>query len=147
INRNKKPVAVTRLQPELHREVQACDTDAELPKKDAFTSTESYEELPNKMWLEEDCYQRSDDEIELRSQPLNRRLNEYLDVPSRRHRGFASQSVIPIRKHHRLDEAREFGRRYYVTDYNPKITVKMDPRFRCESGYDRKTPRVIYAER
>ncbi|XP_042642214.1 centrosome and spindle pole-associated protein 1 isoform X3 [Tyto alba] len=147
MDRNKKPIAVTRLQPELHTEIQPCNTGAEPPKKDAFTSTEGYEEQLNKRWLEEDRYHRLDDEVELRSRLLNRRLDEDLDVPSRRHRGFASQSVIPIRKHHRLDEDRDFGRRYYRMDYDPEISEEMDPRFRCESTYDRKTPRVFYAER
>ncbi|XP_052642758.1 centrosome and spindle pole-associated protein 1 isoform X9 [Harpia harpyja] len=147
MDRNKKPIAVTRLQPELRTEVQPCNTDAEPPKKDAFTSTEGYEELLNKRWLEEDRYHRLDDEVELRSGLLNKRRDEDLDVPNRRHRGFASQSVIPIRKHHRLDEDRDFGRRYYRMDYDPEISEEMDPRFRCESAYDRKTPRVFYAER
>uniref|UniRef100_A0A8B9I4B9 Centrosome and spindle pole associated protein 1 n=1 Tax=Anser brachyrhynchus TaxID=132585 RepID=A0A8B9I4B9_9AVES len=80
-DRNKKPIA-----------------------KDAFTSTEGYEELLNKRRLEEDRYHRLDDEVELRSRLLNKRLDEDLDVPSRRHRGLPSQSVIPIRRYHRLDE-------------------------------------------
>lgn len=147
MDRNKKPIAVTRLQPELRTEVQPCNTDAEPPKKDAFTSTEGYEELLNKRWLEEDRYHRLDDEVELRSGLLNKRRDEDLDVPNRRHHGFASQSVIPVRKHHRLDEDRDFGRRYYRMDYDPEISDEMDPRFRCESAYDRKTPRVFYAER
>ncbi|XP_064298663.1 centrosome and spindle pole-associated protein 1 isoform X4 [Phalacrocorax carbo] len=147
MNRNKKAIAVTRLQPELHTEVQPCNTGAEPPKKDAFTSTECYEDLLNKRWLEEDRYHRLDDEVELRSRLLNKRLDEDLDAPNRRHRGFASQSVIPIRKHHRLDEDRDFSRRYYRVDDDPDISEEMDPRFRCESAYDRKTPRVFYAER
>uniref|UniRef100_A0A8B9RYW0 Centrosome and spindle pole associated protein 1 n=1 Tax=Accipiter nisus TaxID=211598 RepID=A0A8B9RYW0_9AVES len=147
MDRNKKPIGVTRLQPELRTEVQPFNTDAEPPKKDAFTSTEGYEELLNKRWLEEDRYHRLDDEVELRSGLLNKRRDEDLDVPNRRHHGFASQSVIPIRKHHRLDEDRDFGRRYYRMDYDPEISDEMDPRFRCESAYDRKTPRVFYAER
>ncbi|NXA89548.1 CSPP1 protein, partial [Melanocharis versteri] len=143
---NKTPVAVTRLQPDLHTEVQPCNARAEPPKKDAFTSTEGCEEL-NKRWLEEDRYHGLDDEVELRSRLLNKRLDEDLDVPSRRHCGFASQSVIPTRKHHRLDEDGDFGRRYYRVDYDPETNAEMDPRFRCESTYDRKTPRGFYAER
>uniref|UniRef100_A0A8C3J923 Centrosome and spindle pole associated protein 1 n=1 Tax=Calidris pygmaea TaxID=425635 RepID=A0A8C3J923_9CHAR len=123
MDRNKKPITVTRLQPELRTEVQPYNTGR---------------------WLEEDRYHRLDDEIELRSRLLNKRLDEDLDVPSRRHRGFPSQSGIPIRKHHRLDEDRDFGRRYYRMDYDPEINEEMDPRFRCESAYDRKTPRVFY---
>ncbi|NWR91383.1 CSPP1 protein, partial [Furnarius figulus] len=147
MDRTKKPMSVTRLRPELHSEVQPCNTAAGPPKKDAFTSTEDYEELQNKTWLEEDRYHRLDDDVELRSRLLNKRLDADLDVPNGRHRGFASQSVVPIRKHHRLDEDRDFGRRYYRVDYDPEIIEEMDPRFRCESTYDRKTPRVFYAER
>ncbi|XP_017668022.1 PREDICTED: centrosome and spindle pole-associated protein 1 isoform X7 [Lepidothrix coronata] len=147
MDRSKKPVAVTRLKPDLRTEVQPFNTGAEPPKKDAFTSTEDYEELQNKRWLEEDRYHRVDDEVELRSRLLNKRLDADLDVPNGRHHGFASQSVIPIRKHHRLDEDRDFGRRYYRVDYDPEISEETDPRFRCESTYDRRTPRVFHAER
>uniref|UniRef100_A0A8C3QQ33 Centrosome and spindle pole associated protein 1 n=1 Tax=Cyanoderma ruficeps TaxID=181631 RepID=A0A8C3QQ33_9PASS len=108
MHRNKTPIAVTRLQPELHREVQPCNTGAEPPKKDAFTSTEGCEELLNKRWLEEDRHHR---------------------------------------KHHRFDEDGDFGRRYYRVDYDPETNAEMDPRFRCESSYDRKTPQGFYAER
>ncbi|NXL34835.1 CSPP1 protein, partial [Glaucidium brasilianum] len=145
MDRNKKPIAVTRHQPELHT-VQPCNTGAEPPKKDAFTSTEGYDELLKKRWLEEDRFYRLDDEVELRGRLLNKRLDEDLDVPNRRHRGFASQSVIPIRKHHRLDEDRDFGRRYYRMDHDPEISEEMDPRIRYESTYDRKAPRVFDAE-
>ncbi|RMC15311.1 hypothetical protein DUI87_07500 [Hirundo rustica rustica] len=147
MHRNKTPIAVTRLQPELHREVQPYNTGAEPPKKDAFTSTEGCEELLNKRWLEEDRYHRLNDEVELRSRLLNKRLDGDLDVPNRRHHGFASQSVIPTRKHHRFDENGEFGRRYYRVDHDPETNAEMDPRFRYESTYDRKTPRGFYAER
>ncbi|XP_037985033.1 centrosome and spindle pole-associated protein 1 isoform X9 [Motacilla alba alba] len=105
MHRNKTPIAVAMLQPELHTEVQPCNTGAEPPKKDAFTSTEGCEELLNKRWLEED------------------------------------------RKYHRIDEDGDFGRRYYRVDYDPETNAEMDPRFRSESIYDRKTPRGFYAER
>ncbi|XP_063025917.1 centrosome and spindle pole-associated protein 1 isoform X7 [Melospiza melodia melodia] len=108
MHRNKAPIAVTRLQPELHAEVQPCNPGAKPPKKDAFTSTERCEELLNKRWMEEDRYHR---------------------------------------KHHRIDEDGDFGRRYYRVDYDPETDAEMDPRFRSESTYDRKTPRGFYAER
>ncbi|NXB68911.1 CSPP1 protein, partial [Struthidea cinerea] len=147
MHRNKAPIAVTRLQPELHTEVQPYNTGAEPPKKDAFTSTEGCEELLNKRWFEEDRSHRLDDEVELRSRILNKRLDEDMDVPNQRHRGFASQSVISTRKHHRLDEDGDFGRRYYRGEYDPEANAEMDRRFRCESTYDRKTPRGFYSER
>ncbi|XP_065607972.1 centrosome and spindle pole-associated protein 1 [Cyrtonyx montezumae] len=145
MDRNKKPVS--RLQPELHTEVVSYSTAAEPPRKDAFTSTEDYEELLNKRRLEEDRYHRLDDETDLKSRQLNKRLGEDLDVPNRRHRGFASQSLIPARRYHRLDEDRGFNRRYYRTDYDPEISEELDPRFRCESAYERRLPRVYYSER
>uniref|UniRef100_A0A8C3LI50 Centrosome and spindle pole-associated protein 1 n=1 Tax=Chrysolophus pictus TaxID=9089 RepID=A0A8C3LI50_CHRPC len=147
MDRNKKTIAVTRLQPELRPDVESCSIAAEPLRKDAFTSTEGYEELLNKRRLEEDRYHRLDDEIELRSRLLNKRLDEDLDVPSRRHRGFANQSLIPIRRYHRLDEDRDFDRRYYRMDYDPEISEELDPRFRCESAYERKPPRLYYSER
>ncbi|NXR52129.1 CSPP1 protein, partial [Hippolais icterina] len=147
MHRNKTPIAVTRLQPELRREVQPCNTGAEPPKKDAFTSTEGCEELLNKRWLEDNRYHRlDDDEVELKSRLLNKRLDEDLDFPNRRHHGFASQ-YVPTRKHHRFDEDGDFGRRYYRVDYDPETNAEMDPRFRYESTYDRKTPWGFYAER
>ncbi|NXI19415.1 CSPP1 protein, partial [Irena cyanogastra] len=147
MHRNKTPIAVTRLQPDLHTEVQPCNTGAEPPKKDAFTSTEGCEERLNKRWLEEDRYHRLDSEVDLRSRLLNKRLDESLDVPNQRHHGFASQSVIPARKHHRFDEDGDFDRRYYRVDYDPETNAEVDPRFRCESTHDRRTPRGFYAER
>ncbi|NXV78425.1 CSPP1 protein, partial [Atlantisia rogersi] len=146
MEKNKRPIAATGLQPERPTEVQPCNTGAERSKKDVFTSTECCEELLNRRWLEEDRHHRIHDEVELRNRLLNKRFDEDLDVPNQRHRGFASQSGIPVRKHHRLDEDRDFGRRYYRMDCDPGISEEMDPRFRCESAYDRKTPRVFYAE-
>nr|XP_009666683.1 PREDICTED: centrosome and spindle pole-associated protein 1 isoform X2 [Struthio camelus australis] len=147
MERNKKPTAVTKLQPELHTQVQPCSTGTEPPKKDAFTSTEGYEELLKKRQLEEDRYHRLDDGAELRSRLLHKKLDEDLDVPERRHHVFASQCGIPIRRHHRLDEDRDFDRRNYGMDYDPEISEEMDPRFKYESDYDRRPPRLFYAER
>ncbi|XP_068788673.1 centrosome and spindle pole-associated protein 1 isoform X5 [Struthio camelus] len=147
MERNKKPTAVTKLQPELHTQVQPYSTGTEPPKKDAFTSTEGYEELLKKRQLEEDRYHRLDDGAELRSRLLHKKLDEDLDVPERRHHVFASQCGIPIRRHHRLDEDRDFDRRNYGMDYDPEISEEMDPRFKYESDYDRRPPRLFYAER
>ncbi|NXI35979.1 CSPP1 protein, partial [Galbula dea] len=146
MDRNKKPIAVSSLQPELPTEVQPCGTSAEPPKKDAFTSTEGYEELLSKRRLEEDRCHGLDDEAGLRSR-LNKRLDEDLDVPSPRHGGFAGHAGIPIRKHHRLDEDYDFGRRYYRMDYEPEVSEEMDPRLRCESTYYGRTPHCLHAER
>ncbi|XP_064363505.1 centrosome and spindle pole-associated protein 1 isoform X2 [Dromaius novaehollandiae] len=146
-DRNKKPIAVTKLQPELRTQIQPYSTGTEPRKKDAFTSTESYEELLKKRHLEEDRYHKLDDEAEVRSRLLHKKLDEDLDVPERRHRGFASQSGIPVRRHHRVDEDRSFDRRYYRMDYDPEISEGVDSGFRYESDYDRRPSQVFYAER
>uniref|UniRef100_A0A8C7EGV1 CSPP1 protein n=1 Tax=Nothoprocta perdicaria TaxID=30464 RepID=A0A8C7EGV1_NOTPE len=142
-DRNKNPLAVTKLQPELRTPVQPYSIGTEPPKKDAFTSTEGYEELLKKRHLE-DRYQRLDDEAEI-SRLLHKKMED-LDVPERRHRGFASPSGIPVRRHHRLDEDRSSDRRYYRMDNDPEINEEMDSRFRYESDYDRKPSRFLYAE-
>ncbi|XP_054250667.1 centrosome and spindle pole-associated protein 1 [Indicator indicator] len=147
MDRNRNPAAVSRLQPDQPPEAKPSHTGAEPPKKDAFTSTEGYEELQSKRWLEEDRYHGLGGEVELRGRLLSRRLDEDLDVPSQRRRGFASQSGIPIRKHHRLDEGYDFGRRFYRMDYEPETGEEVESRLRCESAYSRKTPWVSYAER
>lgn len=139
MERNRNLTAVSRLQPAQPPEAEPSHAGAEPPKKDAFTSTEGYEELQNKRSLEEDRYHRLPEEAELRSRPLSRRDDEDLDVPSRRRRGFASQSGIPIRKHHRLDEGYDFGRRFYRMDYGPELGEEVEPRLRWGSAYDRRT--------
>ncbi|XP_062426291.1 centrosome and spindle pole-associated protein 1 isoform X2 [Rhea pennata] len=142
-----KTTTVTKLQPELHTQVHTCSTGTEPPKKDAFTSTDGYEELLKERQLEEDRYHRLDGEAEERSRLLHKKLDEDLDVPERRRHGFASQSSIPIRRHHRLDEDHNFDRRYYRMDYDPEVNEEIDSRFRYENDYDRRPPRIFYAER
>ncbi|XP_010213776.1 PREDICTED: centrosome and spindle pole-associated protein 1 [Tinamus guttatus] len=143
-DRNKKSTAITKLQPELRIPVQPYSTGTEPPKKDAFTSTEGYEELLKKRHLG-DRYHRLDDEAEI-SRLLHKKMED-LDVPERRHRAFASQSGIPIRRHHRLDEDHSFDRRFYRMDNDPDISEEKDSRFRYESDYDRRPSRFFYAER
>lgn len=144
---SKKAVAVTRLGAELPAEGQPCSTSAEPPRKDACTSTEGYEELLSQRWPVEDGYHGLDDEAGLRSRLLNKRPVEDLDVPSQRHHGFASRAVVSSRKLHRPDEDRDFGRSYYRMDYDPEISEEVEPRFKCESTFGGKTPRVVPAER
>ncbi|KAM8811034.1 centrosome and spindle pole-associated protein 1 [Eudromia elegans] len=143
-DRNKKPIAATKLQPELRTPVEPCSTGTERPRKDAFTSTEDYDELLKKRHLE-DRFHRLDDEAEISR--LLRKKMEDLDVPERRHRVFASQAGIPVRRHHRLDEDRSSDRRYYRMDNDPEINEEMDSKMRYESDYDRKPSQFFYAER
>uniref|UniRef100_A0A8C8SES6 Centrosome and spindle pole-associated protein 1 n=1 Tax=Pelusios castaneus TaxID=367368 RepID=A0A8C8SES6_9SAUR len=145
--RSKKTTAITKIQPELRSQIQPSCTASEPPKKDAFTSTEAYEELLNRRRLEEDRYRRLDDEAELRNRILDKKLDEELDISSRKHHRFDSKLDSSPRRHHRFDEDRDFDRRYYRLDYDPEINEEMDPRFRYESDYDKKPLRVFHAER
>ncbi|XP_048696827.1 centrosome and spindle pole-associated protein 1 isoform X1 [Caretta caretta] len=145
--RSKKTTAITRVQPGLRSQIQPSCADSEPPKKDAFTSTDAYEELLNRRRLEEDPYRRLDDEAELRERILYKKLDEELDISNRKHHRFDSKPDISPRRHHRFDEDRHFDRRHYKLDYDPEINEEMDPRFRYESDYDKKPLRVFHAER
>ncbi|XP_074800375.1 centrosome and spindle pole-associated protein 1 isoform X4 [Natator depressus] len=145
--RSKKTTAITRVQPGLRSQIQPSCADSEPPKKDAFTSTDAYEELLNRRRLEEDPYRRLDDEAELRDRILHKKLDEGLDISNRKHHRFDSRPDISARRHHRFDEDRHFDRRHYKLDYDPEINEEMDPRFRYESDYDKKPLRVFHAER
>ncbi|CAM5089650.1 unnamed protein product [Eretmochelys imbricata] len=145
--RSKKTTAITRVQPGLRSQIQPSCADSEPPKKDAFTSTDAYEELLNRRRLEEDPYRRLDDEAELRDRILYKKLDEDLDISNRKHHRFDSKPDISLRRHHRFDEDRHFDRRHYKLDYDPEINEEMDPRFRYESDYDKKPLRVFHAER
>uniref|UniRef100_A0A8C0GT08 Uncharacterized protein n=1 Tax=Chelonoidis abingdonii TaxID=106734 RepID=A0A8C0GT08_CHEAB len=145
--RSKKTTAFTRVQPGLRSQVQPSCADSEPPKKDAFTSTEAYEELLNRRRLEEDRYCRLDDEAELRDRILHKKLDEELKISNRKHHRFEGKPDISPRRHHRFDEDRHFDRRHYKLDYDPEINEEMDPRFRYESDYDKKPLRVFHAER
>ncbi|XP_026515499.1 centrosome and spindle pole-associated protein 1 [Terrapene carolina triunguis] len=144
--RSKKSTAITRVQPGLRSQVQPSCADSEPPKKDAFTSTEAYEELLNRRRLEEDRYRRLDDDAELRDRILHKKLDEERDISNRKHHRFDSKPNISPRRHHRFDEDRHFDRRHYNLDYDPEINEEMDPRFRYESDYDKKPLRVFHAE-
>ncbi|XP_074841844.1 centrosome and spindle pole-associated protein 1 isoform X2 [Carettochelys insculpta] len=145
--RSRKTTAVTRVQPELRSQTQASYADSEPPKKDAFTSTEAYEELLNRKRLEEDQYRRLNDEAELRERILPKKLDEKLDISNRKHHRFDSKCDISPRRHHRFDEDRDFDRRYHRLDYDPEINEEMDSRFRYERDYDRMPLRVFHTER
>uniref|UniRef100_A0A8C3S262 Centrosome and spindle pole-associated protein 1 n=1 Tax=Chelydra serpentina TaxID=8475 RepID=A0A8C3S262_CHESE len=136
-----------RVQPGLRSQIQLSCADSEPPKKDAFTSTEAYEELLNRKRLEEDRYRRLDDEAELRDRILHKKLDEELDISNRKHHRFDCKPDISPRRHQRFDEDRHFDRRHYKLDYDPEINEEMDPRFRYESDYDKKPLRVFHAER
>ncbi|XP_043363692.1 centrosome and spindle pole-associated protein 1 isoform X6 [Dermochelys coriacea] len=145
--RSKKTTAITRVQPGLRSQIQSSCADSEPPKKDAFTSTEAYEELLNRRRLEEDPYRRLDDEAELRDRILHKKLDEELNISNRKHNRFDSKPDISPRRHHRFDEDCHFDRGHYKLDYDPEINEEMDPRFRYESDYDKKPLRVFHAER
>uniref|UniRef100_A0A7M4FNU5 Centrosome and spindle pole associated protein 1 n=1 Tax=Crocodylus porosus TaxID=8502 RepID=A0A7M4FNU5_CROPO len=137
-DRHKKPAAVTRVQPELHKQIEASCGDSELPRKDACTSTEAYEELLNRRRQEEGRYRRSDDEAEVRERILQKALDEKLDISNRKCHRFANKPDISVGRHHRFDEDCDLDRRYDRPDYGPEVNEEMDSRFRYESDYDKK---------
>ncbi|XP_025066019.1 centrosome and spindle pole-associated protein 1 isoform X6 [Alligator sinensis] len=144
---HKKPAAVSRVQPELHKQIEASCGDSEPPRKDACTSTEAYEELLNRRQQEEGRYRRSDDEAEVRERILQKTLDEELDIFNRKHHRFANKPDITVRRHHRFDEDFDLDRRYHRPDYDPEVNEEMDSRFRYESNYDKKPLRFFNAER
>lgn len=144
---HKKPAAVSRVQPELHKQIEASCGDSEPPRKDACTSTEAYEELLNRRQQEEGRYRRSDDEAEVRERILQKTLDEELDISNRKHHRFANKPDITVRRHHRFDEDFDLDRRYHRPDYDPEVNEEMDSRFRYESDYDKKPLRFFNAER
>uniref|UniRef100_A0A7M4FKV8 Centrosome and spindle pole associated protein 1 n=1 Tax=Crocodylus porosus TaxID=8502 RepID=A0A7M4FKV8_CROPO len=146
-DRHKKPAAVTRVQPELHKQIEASCGDSELPRKDACTSTEAYEELLNRRRQEEGRYRRSDDEAEVRERILQKALDEKLDISNRKCHRFANKPDISVGRHHRFDEDCDLDRRYDRPDYGPEVNEEMDSRFRYESDYDKKPLRFFNTER
>uniref|UniRef100_A0A8D0L1D5 Uncharacterized protein n=1 Tax=Sphenodon punctatus TaxID=8508 RepID=A0A8D0L1D5_SPHPU len=80
--RNKIPVAATRLQPDIHTQIQAH--------------------------LEENQYRRLDNESELRGKIPHQKIED-LDVSNRNHHKFDSRLDIPTRRHHRFDGDRHLS--------------------------------------
>ncbi|XP_019383306.1 PREDICTED: centrosome and spindle pole-associated protein 1 isoform X2 [Gavialis gangeticus] len=146
-DRHKKPAAVTRVQPELHKQIEASCGDSEPPRKDACTSTEAYEELLNRRRQEEGRYRRSDDEAEVRERILQKTLDEKLDISNRKCHRFANKPDISVGRHHRFDEDCDLDRRCDRPDYDPEVNEEMDSRFRYESDYDKKPLRFFNTER
>ncbi|XP_042321146.1 centrosome and spindle pole-associated protein 1 isoform X3 [Sceloporus undulatus] len=126
----RKSTLVSREQSELHMPLRR---DEESLKKDASTSTETYEGLSNsKPSL--DQHHRSDNETGCGDSVLHEKLDEKLNISNKKHQKLDGKSCISPRRHR-------------IFDHDPEINDEMDPRFRYESDYDRKPLRVFHAQR
>ncbi|CAI5779408.1 Uncharacterized protein PODLI_1B039996 [Podarcis lilfordi] len=133
---NKKGIAVTRSQPALHTPaLQPPIRDEEFFKKDACTSTDTFEELSDKR-QSVDQHHKPKNDIGQGDTLLHKQLDEVLNISNRKHQRLDSKPETFSRRHHRFDEG-----------HDPEIDDEMDPRFRYESDYDKKPLRVFHAQR
>ncbi|XP_053251938.1 centrosome and spindle pole-associated protein 1 isoform X11 [Podarcis raffonei] len=133
---NKKGIAVTRSQPALHTPaLQPPIRDEEFFKKDACTSTDTFEELSDKR-QSVDQHHKPKNDVGHGDTLLHKQLDEVLNISNRKHQRLDSRPETFSRRHHRFDEG-----------HDPEIDDEMDPRFRYESDYDRKPLRVFHAQR
>ncbi|KAH0617657.1 hypothetical protein JD844_016118 [Phrynosoma platyrhinos] len=126
----RKSTLVTRKQPELHMPLRR---DEESLKKDAYTSTETYEGLSNSRSLL-DQHHRPDNEIGCGDSVLHKKLAEKLNISNQKHQKLDGKSCIS-------------PRRLHIFDHDPEINDEMDPRFRYESDYDKKPLRVFHPQK
>nr|XP_034981648.1 centrosome and spindle pole-associated protein 1 isoform X8 [Zootoca vivipara] len=129
IDTHKKGIAVTRSQPALHTSaLQPPIRDEEFFKKDACTSTDTFEELSDKR-QSVDQYHKPNNDVGHGDTLLHKQLDEVLNISNRKHQRLD-------RRHYRFDEG-----------HDPETDYEMDPRFRYESDYDKKPLRVFHAQR
>ncbi|XP_053105235.1 centrosome and spindle pole-associated protein 1 isoform X2 [Hemicordylus capensis] len=131
-NTQKKSASVIRSQPELHIRGLSPRRDEYSFKKDACTSTEGYELLPNKR-QSLDQYHKPDNESGHRNRILHKKLDEELKTSNRKHQRLGSKPDISIGRHRQFNE--------------DNSDDAMDPRFRYESDYDKKPLRVFHTLR
>lgn len=91
---NKKPTS--QIKPDLPSQIQSSCENAEGPRKDAPTPSETYEELLNQRRLEEDRYRQLDDEIELRNRRITKKTNEEVGISSKNTRGLLARLTFRI---------------------------------------------------
>ncbi|XP_072460853.1 centrosome and spindle pole-associated protein 1 isoform X6 [Notamacropus eugenii] len=137
---------ISKVKSDLHSQIQPSNRNPEAPQKDVSLSPETYEELLTKRRLEEDRYRRLDDEIELRDAKPHKKTNE-ADISNRKHHETANKVDVPGRRYHRFKEDQNFDRQYYRLNCAPEGSEEMDPRFRYESGFDRRPLRVFPTDR
>lgn len=142
---NKKPTS--QIKPDLPSQIQSSCENAEGPRKDAPTPSETYEELLNQRRLEEDRYRQLDDEIELRNRRITKKTNEEVGISSKKYPRFVSKTDIPDRRFRRFNEDRVFDKQYFSPDQDPEVSEEMDERFRYESDFDRRLLRVYTNDR
>ncbi|XP_062986879.1 centrosome and spindle pole-associated protein 1 isoform X2 [Elgaria multicarinata webbii] len=134
-DKHQKGIVVTNIQSALHTPNLSPRRDEESFKKDACTSTDTYEMLSNRRQLL-DQHHKPDNEIGCGDSILYKKLDEKLNISNRKHQRPDGKPDISTRRHPRFDE-----------DYEPEINDEMDPRFRYESDYDKKPLRVFHAQR
>ncbi|XP_066479855.1 centrosome and spindle pole-associated protein 1 isoform X2 [Tiliqua scincoides] len=129
----QKSIAVSSAQPELHSHILSSRRDEDSFKKDACTSTESYEVFSNKI-PSLDQHHKPGNESGGGDRILHKKLDE-LKIPNRKHQQLDNKPDISSGRHCGCGG-----------DYNPEIYDEMDPRFRYESDYDKKPLRVFHAQ-
>ncbi|XP_025023324.1 centrosome and spindle pole-associated protein 1 [Python bivittatus] len=131
---HKQNFAVSRVQSELYAPNASSQKDEESCKKDAYTSTDTYQGLSNiKLLL--DQQHKPDTETGFGNSLLNKTLDEKLNISSRKQGKLDSKPENCSQRHHKCE------------DHDPEINDEMDPRFRYESDYDKKPLRVFHAQR
>ncbi|XP_034285814.1 centrosome and spindle pole-associated protein 1 isoform X3 [Pantherophis guttatus] len=131
---HKQNFAVSRIQSELYAPNVSFQKDEESSKKDAYTSTDTYDGLSN-IRLLLDQQHKQDIEPGFGDSLLNKTLDEKLNISSRKQGKPDGKPDNYSQRHHKYE------------DHDPEINDEMDPRFRYESDYDKKPLRVFHAER
>ncbi|XP_013911093.1 PREDICTED: centrosome and spindle pole-associated protein 1 [Thamnophis sirtalis] len=131
---DKQNFAVSRIQSELYAPNVSFQKDEDSRKKDAYTSTDTYDGLSN-IRLLLDQQHKQDIEPGSGDLLLNKTLDEKLNISSRKQGKLDGKPDNYSQRHHKYE------------DHDPEINDEMDPRFRYESDYDKKPLRVFHAQR
>nr|XP_056710350.1 centrosome and spindle pole-associated protein 1 [Euleptes europaea] len=131
---HKKGIAVSRSQPELLTQILSPRRDEDSFRKDACTSTEAYDGLPNRQSL--DQHHKPNNECGRGDSILLKKTDEEPNISNRKQQRLDSKSGISIRRYQKFDG-----------DHDSEVDGEMDPRFRYESDYDKKPLRVFYGQR
>ncbi|XP_032078532.1 centrosome and spindle pole-associated protein 1 [Thamnophis elegans] len=131
---DKQNFAVSRIQSELYAPNVSFQKDEDSRKKDAYTSTDTYDGLSNIRLLLDEQH-KQDIEPGSGDLLLNKTLDEKLNISSRKQGKLDGKPDNYSQRHHKYE------------DHDPEINDEMDPRFRYESDYDKKPLRVFHAQR
>uniref|UniRef100_A0ABM5GBT5 Centrosome and spindle pole-associated protein 1 isoform X2 n=1 Tax=Pogona vitticeps TaxID=103695 RepID=A0ABM5GBT5_9SAUR len=132
---HQKSTTDTRIWSDLYSPNFSPRRDEESVKKDACTSTETFEGLSNRK-LSLIQHPKSDNETGCEDSILHKKLDEKLNIYNRRNQRLDDKPDTSARRHHKFDDGHE-----------PEINEGMDPRFRYESDYDKKPLRVFHTPR